>query len=303
MSMPLGSRPGEVKEYELRGQGKIADRIRRKQTRQWLLIVLVAALLIAVITAIWISLAHPNADHRQNEQLSQTQQRLDEISKPVFPVNAIETQAYQAAYRCLSYTDQQPEAAITDLRSACGWNGSGVANLEDLHFAPDASLRSAVTQNNYSVLPFVARFLGQDIWLPYWVPVQQTGPHTAKIAGMGVPLNSLPTFIVNGCPQGTHLDDKSGAIAAVEALVRGEPRYALPGHALNFNGNGLTNATASEAIVCEGPGDALVLATVTYNGPTPDAQFKAGYAFKTKKEQNGEIRISDVGLNVGYKAS
>lgn len=237
------------------------------------------------------------------DQVAGLNKQVATLTAPVFPVDSAITPAQQATAQCAAYTDQASTNAITAVENGCGWNGQGVATPVGLpQFDPDPAHRAPV-QNGYTTLPFTVQLMGVPGWMTYYVAIHQTSPTSAAVVGVPTPLNAKPTFVVSGCTSdSTAVNPATDShVQAVDALVAGEPRYALPGRTLNFNGNGLSRAAASNEQLCAPQGNAqLVLATVTYHGPAAGSQIAVGLAFATTVISTGEVRVSAVGLNTAY---
>jgi hypothetical protein len=288
------------------------DQARQDHWDRWLrrrTAALVAAVLLAVVivaAAIFVGVrgsAPANNEAAQNNAIAALKTHEAAANKPQFPTASAQGDAEKRAVLCTSYTDQASATQIAKVTAACGWDGNGVADpVSGTPFWDQSpQLAQVVTSGGYSALPFDVQLAGSTGWLTYWVPVKQSG-QLAQVAGVGAFLNYPPSFVINGCSADGSVQSDDKRIQAVNGLVAGGQGYAMPGQTIPFNGNGLTGATAGNATVCQGSGPTrIVLAPVTYTGPTPGAHFTEGIAFRTVQISTGEIRVSAIGIDVSFQ--
>ncbi len=262
-------------------------------------IVVLAALCAVALVA---GLSKPLAVRQLQGEVAALKQKVAVLAAPGYPVASVKTIAMEAVAQCASYSDQASNTQVQTVEADCGWNGTAVAIPIGLpQFNENPTLMPA-PRAGYTALPFVVQLMGSSNFLTYYVPVHQTSTGTAVVAGVPTPLNTPPSFVVNGCP-GATAENASGnqRVQAVDAMVSGAARYTIPGVSITFNGSGLSGAVASDEQLCNPQGNTqLVLATVTFNGPTQGSQVAVGLAFNTTVIST-EVRITGVGLNAAYK--
>jgi hypothetical protein len=303
ISLRRASDPADQSHHARAGQ-RFHRQVTTTSRSRWIVRVLLALILAVGIIGIVAGFSKPVQMSLLERQVAADNAKIAALEAPKYPVDSVQAAAMKAVAQCDAFTDQVSTTAVAAVETDCGWNGQGVITPIGLpQFDPNRTLQPPV-QNGFTALPFDVQLMGVSGMLTYYVPVQQTGPDTAAVAGIPVPLNTTPSFIVNGCAQDTSVEDPgaNSRVQAVDALVAGEPRYALPGVSITFDGNGLTGAIASNETVCTANGNyQLVLATVTYNGPTQGAQIAVGLAFSTTVISTREVRIAAVGINAAYK--
>ena len=295
-------RAGQIRRATIQKSGAnwLGKYLRQERAKRRWITALLLALVMSLGYGIYYSVSTPNRDAEQSQQISELQTRIDELTKPVFPLDAAISVAHPAASSCLNYSDQADRKVIDALTARCGWNGTGVANMSELYYDPDPKLRAGASKGALTVIPFRGRLATGDTVL-YYVPVRSVGQDQVEIAGNGAFFSTVPSLIAGDNTVDTQATgERNNPFREVlTQLVGGANRYTVPGVTISFSGNGLKAKSVDKVVIYDGSDtERIVSAEVQLEGPTAGAIFREQLAFRMVKGSDGNWLVQSFGPDV-----